>query len=200
MSVWEVIKKIVDGGIAFPPNPSCPFLLTAGHVGENRFFSSQTHWGCPWLWSRIHLIQLSLRGEENIAYFILVFSVASFSPILPTTFSHIHSTFAYWCHAHLANLTLISVMPFTSSGKELSVISVTGQFLRQPTLQKRLVFFWCMPVEGDRMGWREKLSYNTIPRKVSAYLRGWETLEPGWPFRVVPDWHKEARSLSSLCH
>ena len=40
---------------------------------------------------------------------------------------------------------------------------------------------------GERMGWREKLSYNTVPRKVSPYLRGWEALEPGWPFRVVPN-------------
>lgn len=32
-----MIKNTVDGGTAFPPNLSCPFLSTAGQVGENDF-------------------------------------------------------------------------------------------------------------------------------------------------------------------
>lgn len=97
--------------------------------------------------------------------------------LLPHTsnyFPSYPSTCAYWCHAHLVNLPLISVMPFTSSGKEFSVISVTGQFLRKPTLQKRLVL-WCRPVEK---GWGGGKSWATTQFQERSHL----TLEDGRPW------------------
>lgn len=55
MSVCEVIKKTVDGGIASPPKPSCPFLSTEATLVRKDFSVVELTEDDPGSWSRIHL-------------------------------------------------------------------------------------------------------------------------------------------------